>query len=180
MKRLKVLIVVMSVIWAFLLAYTLVKINKVNILRKELERIQAEYDTLTEELEELSEPITLERDNKRVIFTNYGTWANDVDMTASGLSSKDFEINEDGMFTYEDKVVLATANTTRLSWELKSGYNTHELFEEIEFELNGKKYIGIVVDVCGACFGTEKENYQRYDIFTIDNVVGKMEGIIYV
>lgn len=115
-----------------------------------------------------------------VLFTNYGTWDNESkDITASGHSSKDFEINELGMYTYEGKIVLATANTSRWNRSLKSGYNSHELYDLIDFELNGNMFAGIVLDVCGACQGLDNEEIQRYDIYTTSNVVGLTEGLVF-
>ena len=114
------------------------------------------------------------------LFTNYGTWDNEsLDITASGHTSKDFKVNELGMYTYEGKIVLATANSSRWDRSLKSGYNSHELYDLIDFELNGNMFAGIVLDVCGACQGLENEELQRYDIYTTSNVVGLTEGQIF-
>lgn len=114
-----------------------------------------------------------------MLFTNYYTSdGSSGNKTASGLTTNDFKVNEDGFYTYQDKVVLATANTTRLNWSLYKGYKSHELYEELEFELNDKTYKGIVLDVCGACFGINNESEQRYDIFTTHDVIGKKTGVI--
>lgn len=78
-------------------------------------------------------------------------------------------------------IVLATANNDFVGqFNLTNGYRTYELFDEIEFELNDKKYTGIVLDACGSCFGVAGEQYQRFDIFTIGSLFGKAEGYIYV
>lgn len=82
------------------------------------------------------------------------------------------------MYTYQDKVVLATANTTRYKSNLYDGYQSHELYEVLTIEVNNNQYEAIVLDVCGACYGVQGEQYQRYDIFTTGPVIGLQKGKI--
>lgn len=112
-----------------------------------------------------------------VYFTNYhlGDGSSGT-TTASGLQIKDFEVNDDGMYTYDGKVVVATANMTRLPRGIAQGYRSHELYEELSIRLNDKDYKAIVLDVCGACYYMEGEFLQRYDIFVTSNVIGKIIG----
>ena len=112
-----------------------------------------------------------------VYFTNYhlGDGSSGT-TTASGLQIKDFEVNDDGMYTYNGKVVIATANMTRLPRGIAEGYRSHELYEELTIKLNGKEYTGVVLDVCGKCYYAEGEFLQRYDIFTTKNIIGKVIG----
>ncbi len=112
-----------------------------------------------------------------VYFTNYhyGDGSSGT-TTASGLQIKDFEVNEEGMYTYKGKVVIATANMTRLERGIYEGYQSHELYEEFTIQLNNKEYQAIVLDVCGACYYMEGEFLQRYDIFVTKNVIGKEIG----
>lgn len=146
----------------------------------EIQEFKQEVRDLKEEIFELQNEDGLLGGGVSVIFTNYYLGdGSSGETTASGKKISDFDVNEDGFYTYEGKVVLATANTTRLNWSLKQGYRSHELYEEITFELNDKNYTGIVLDICGSCFGTSHENIQRYDIFTVGNVIGKKEGKIY-
>lgn len=116
-----------------------------------------------------------------VYFTNYfmGDGSSGT-TTASGLKVTDFEVNDDGMYTYEGKVVVATANMTRLPRGIAEGYRSHELFEEFTIRLNSKEYQAITLDVCGKCFYTEGEFLQRYDIFTTGNVIGKVIGQVVI
>ena len=116
-------------------------------------------------------------DTTDIIITNYyhGDGSSGT-VTASGKKISDFEVNEQGYYTYEGYVVIATANTTRLKWELQDGYRTHELYEIFTIEIDGQHYQSIVLDVCGSCFGVKGESAQRYDIFTVGNVIGKVEG----
>jgi len=112
-----------------------------------------------------------------VYFTNYhlGDGSSGT-TTASGLRILDFDVNDDGMYTYDGKVVVATANMTRLQRGINEGYKSHELYEEFMIRLNDKEYQAIVLDICGACYGMFDEFLQRYDIFTTKNVIGKVIG----
>lgn len=112
-----------------------------------------------------------------VYFTNYHLGDGSSGFTtASGLRILEFDVNDEGMYTYEDKVVVATANMTRLQRGINEGYKSHELYEEFTIRLNDKEYQAIVLDVCGACYGMFDEFLQRYDIFTTKNVIGKVIG----
>jgi len=112
-----------------------------------------------------------------VYFTNYhlGDGSSGT-TTASGLRIYDFEVNDDGMYTFDGKVVIATANMTRLQRGIVEGYQSHELYEEFSIRLNENEYQAIVLDICGACYGVFDEQLQRYDIFTTSNVIGKEIG----
>lgn len=114
-----------------------------------------------------------------VYFTNYfmGDGSSGT-TTASGLKVTDFEVSEEGWYLYEGKVVVATANITRLKRGIAEGYRSHELYEELTIRLNGKEYQSVVLDLCGACYGVDGEFLQRYDIFTTGNVIGKVVGQI--
>ena len=114
-----------------------------------------------------------------VYFTNYfmGDGSSGT-TTASGLKVTDFEISDEGWYTYKGMIVVATANATRLKRGFGEGYMSHELYEELTLEINGERHLGVVADVCGSCFYTEGEFLQRYDIFTTGNVIGKVIGRI--
>jgi len=127
--------------------------------------------------EEINQMYLKEYRKVDVYFTNYhlGDGSSGT-TTASGLQIKDFEVNEDGMYTYDGKVVVATANMTRLVKGMAEGYKSYELYEEFTIRLNVKEYQAIVLDVCGACYYMEGEFLQRYDIFVTSNVIGKVIG----
>ena len=112
-----------------------------------------------------------------IIVTNYylGDGSSGT-TTASGYQIRDFGVNEEGMYTLMGYIVIATANTTRLERPLFDDYQSHELYEVLTLKFNEKTYKGIVLDVCGACYGVEGEDNQRYDVFTTDGVIGKVEG----
>lgn len=146
----------------------------------DLNKRECEFNSMINPIEELT---TKKKDIKEdsqvtdVYFTNYhlGDGSSGT-TTASGLQIKDFEVNEDGMYTYDGKVVVATANMTRLPRGIAEGYRSHELYEELSIRLNDKDYKAIVLDVCGACYYMEGEFLQRYDIFVTSNVIGKIIG----
>lgn len=122
--------------------------------------------------------ITLPEDEpKAVRFTSYyiGDCSGSGASTSSGLSVDDFEINEMGWYTYQGKVVLATATHQCLEAftgacgkydKLPDGYNIHQLYDELTIFLGGNNYEAIVLDSCGASFW--EEELQRYDIFVKD------------
>lgn len=116
-----------------------------------------------------------------VYFTNYhlGDGSSGT-ITASGLQIKDFEVNDDGMYTYNGKVVVATANMSRLTKGIAEGYKTHDLYEEFTIRLMNKEYQAVVLDVCGACYYMEGEFLQRYDIFVPKNILGKVIGQVVI
>lgn len=133
------------------------------------------------EKEPLECPTQDEFETTDVYFTNYHYGdGSSGDTTASGLQIKDFEVNDEGMYTYDGKVVIATANMIRFPRGIVEGYNSHELFEEFTIRLNDKEYPAIVLDVCGACYGMFDEFLQRYDIFATKNVVGKVIGQVLI
>lgn len=81
---------------------------------------------------------------------------NSGNITASGLSTDNFGINENGWYTYQGKLVIATAST-RLGYTEMRTYN---LYDDINIIIDGIEYNGIVLDVCGAC-----QVYNRIDLF---------------
>ncbi len=182
MIKIAVAILIIQIIGiAFLLGQIKEAEQKLEEHRIQFEKHKQELEDYKKELEDLK---TLERDNSKVevIFTNYYTNDNtgSTNITYSGLTTDKFDVNEDGFYTYENKVVLATANED-LSYRftLKNGYKYNKIGDVIEFELNDKEYVGIVLDACGACFGVSHEKYQRYDIFTTGANFGHKGGFIY-
>lgn len=118
--------------------------------------------------------------NTAVILTNY--YANDGSSgttTASGLSINDFQIHPTlKAYTYNNRIVVATSNMTRLQRPLNAGYRTFELYDEFILEIQGIDYPAVVLDVCGACYGVKGESKQRIDVFTTGSVFGKINGTL--
>lgn len=119
----------------------------------------------------------LETVSTEIFITNYFLGDNSSGTTtASGKQIKDFGINEQGMYTFNGMIVVATANTERLNWPLNEGYRSHSLYSVLNLEIEGTSYEAIVLDICGSCYGVKGEEKQRYDIFTTGNIIGKVDG----
>lgn len=85
-------------------------------------------------------------------YDEYGTG----DTTATGLSPVNFEINQNGWYTYQGKLVIATASN-RLG---TTSMRTYNLYDELTLNIDGVDYSAIVLDVCGACMRD-----SRIDLF---------------
>lgn len=82
----------------------------------------------------------------------YGTG----DTTATGLGPSNFQTNENGWYTYQGKLVIATASN-RLG---ATSMRTYNLYDELTLVIDGIEYDAIVLDVCGAC-----QRHNRIDLF---------------
>lgn len=96
------------------------------------------------------------------IINNYQTrltsfYANDGygtgSCTGTGLCESDFQINENGWYTYQGKLVLATATPYLLNYgyNLADGIETYRYYDELTLNIDGISYQAIVLDSCGAC-----------------------------
>ena len=83
-------------------------------------------------------------------------------VTGSGKSIKDFEVNEYGWYTYNGKLVVATATKYLLNYgfTLSEGVHTYKYWEEITIEIDGVRYEEIVLDSCGHSMHSD-----RIDLF---------------
>ena len=164
-------------------------------MKREVAKIsEEEYIASVVEQRKIAEQKRIEEENKyitqNVILTNYytGDSTGSGTGTSSGLNSSNFQINELGWYTYQDKIVVAAATYVCLYAKtgpcaryksLPSGYNIYNLYEEIIIVYNGVEYNGIVVDSCGASFWKDKSHpVQTYDIFvaTVSGRFGKVAG----
>ena len=97
-------------------------------------------------------------------MTSY--WADDGygtgNCTGSGLCSWDFEVNDKGWYTYQGKLVVATATTylANQGWYLADGVHTYKYGDEITLTIDGVDYQAVVRDSCGNCMKTD-----RIDLF---------------
>ena len=118
-------------------------------------------DTTNEIIKE--EPI-IETNNYQTRLTSF--YSNDgygtSSCTGSGLCENDFQVNENGWYTYQGKLVLATATPYLLNYgfELGTGIETYRYHDELTLKIDGISYQGIVLDSCGACM---RDN--RIDLF---------------
>ena len=83
-------------------------------------------------------------------------------VTGSGKSIKDFEVNEYGWYTYNGKLVVATATKYLLNYgfTLSEGVHTYKYWDEITIEIDGVRYEAIVLDSCGHAMHSD-----RIDLF---------------
>lgn len=95
-----------------------------------------------------------------------------TETTASGLDIDDFQLNTNGWYTYNDKVVIAAAiNRCTLSNQgicgnynqLPENFNQFNIYDEVTIAIEDVEYPAIILDICGASYW--EEEYQRYDIF---------------
>lgn len=128
-----------------------------------------------------------------VMFTNYFVGdGSTTSKTGSGLSTNDFEINEYGFYTFNDKVVLATATEEGLqsSFGVLVNYKVpaddieyYKYFDEVIIEIGGNQMEGIVLDTCGSCMAIQDSDYglNRVDVFVGDKskAFGKVKGKVY-
>lgn len=124
------------------------------------ETIEKEEKSLQEPLNEVKEDIvenveTYITDSYMARLTSYYPEEGET-MTATGLGINDFQVNEKGWFTYNGKLVVATAST-RLGY---TNMRTYNLYDEIVLNIDGIDYNAIVLDVCGACMWD-----NRIDLF---------------
>lgn len=161
--------------------------NVERYLDKKVEQIMFAYDTY-QATQKIKQPV--EEVIQDVVFTSYyvGDSSGSNDTTGSGLTSEDFEVNEKGWYTYEGKVVVATATIECLSSntgacsmynKLPEGYHIKSYFDEMLIKVDGVEYPAIVLDSCGASFWDEEK--QRVDIYVSDEAysVGKVDGSIF-
>ncbi len=78
--------------------------------------------------------------------------------TGSGLEPKDFEVNEHGWFTYQGKLVVATATTylANQGWRVADGVHLRKYYDEITLNIDGVDYRAIVLDSCGSSMQTDR------------------------
>ena len=81
-------------------------------------------------------------------------------VTASGLSTNDFDINSNGWYTYQGKLVIATASYKLKNWTMTDQAHPYNLYDELVINIDGIDYNAIVLDLCGYCMW-----YNRIDLF---------------
>lgn len=125
-------------------------------------------------------PVKAEIEHFRVVYeyetrmtSYYPTRANSS--TGCGLQFNNFDVNEFGWFTYDGRLVVATATDYLLNygWKLADGVRTYEYYQELILEIDGVDYLAVVLDSCGACMTT-----GRIDLFVVDESAIKDTYII--
>ena len=103
----------------------------------------------------------------------YPTRANAA--TGCGLKFTYFDVNENGWFTYDGRLVIATATDYLLNygWKLADGVRTYEYYQELILNIDGVDYLAVVLDSCGLCMQT-----GRIDLFVVNKSAIKDTMII--
>lgn len=84
------------------------------------------------------------------------------DCTGSGKCSWDFGVNDKGWYTYQGKLVVATATTylAYQGWKVNTGVHLYKYYEELVLTIDGIEYDAIILDSCGSSMKTD-----RIDLF---------------
>lgn len=171
-RRLKRWVKVVLAILLILIIWLLIGNQKATI-KKETKKskniIKEEKRIYTKEIVET--PEEQEKEQKEEKQTSYTTrmtsyYTNDGyetgSCTGSGLCAKDFRVNDKGWYTYQGKLVVATATPYLLKYGygLASGVHTYRYYKEITLNIDNVDYKAIVLDSCGNCMIT-----GRVDLF---------------
>ena len=120
---------------------------------------EEETEQETEQEEVVAEVVT--SNNYTTRMTSFYP-AESTNCTGSGLCTWDFDTNENGYYTYNGKIVVATATKMleREGFVLYDGVHTFNYYDELQVNINGVQYSAIVLDSCGNCMKTD-----RIDLF---------------
>lgn len=85
--------------------------------------------------------------------------------TGCGLGIEDFGVNENGWYTYNGQLVVATATNYLLNygWRYSEDVRLYNYYDNLILSINGEDYEAIVLDSCGICMTT-----GRVDLFVTD------------
>ena len=139
--------------------------EKFEKLERNIRNYCGDYGTLESRLEETYiEPVVEVSNEYTTRMTSFYP-AESSDCTGSGLCSWDFGINENGWYTYNGKLVVATATQylANQGWYLADGVHTYRYYDEITLVIDGVEYQAIVLDSCGSSMKTD-----RIDLFVRD------------
>lgn len=150
----------------------------INIQDKNINELKQQIETNNLKIEELNTIIkdkdkNIEELNKKIeenktktvatttpTLTSYrltSYWANDGYQTGSctgtGLCEKDFQVNDKGWYTYQGKLVMATATPYLLKYGYakRDGIKYYKYYDTLTVSINNVDYEAIILDSCGAC-----------------------------
>lgn len=132
--------------------------------REEIEREKkyqplgiVEEESIVEEVQEVPSSYTT-RMTSFYANDGYGTG----ECTGSGKCTWDFEVNDKGWYTYNGKLVVATATTylANQGWSVAHGVHLYKYWEELILTIDGVEYDAIILDSCGSSMRTD-----RIDLF---------------
>lgn len=129
---------------------------------EEVDEVEEEYVEVVEET--YVEPVVEVSNEYTTRMTSFYP-AESSDCTGSGLCSWDFGVNENGWYTYNGKLVVATATQylANQGWYLAPGVHTYRYYDEITLVIDGVEYQAVVLDSCGSSMRTD-----RIDLFVRD------------
>ena len=133
---------------------------------KKVNRIKVDENIIKKEETKKEEPVVEVPQSSSYTTRMTSYWADDGygtgNCTGSGLCSWDFEVNDKGWYTYDGKLVVATATTylANQGWYLADGVHTYKYGDEITLTIDGVDYQAVVRDSCGNCMKTD-----RVDLF---------------
>lgn len=198
------LLVAILLIGWLLMFWEVVSLNAENNALRKANDLLISLQTTVEPSVEIPPVIEAEEQSQDVYFTVYhredGSSTSVVGAnTPDGknrITTDYFEVNDKGFYTYNGKVVVATATheCIKSNYEGCNIYNKYEdgityynYHNEIDIEVDGVRYEAIVLDSCGKSHDKEylkknDEGLNRIDIFIADKKYsfGKAKGKVYV
>lgn len=184
-KWVKILIFMLLIILLIILLFFIKKINvkepikekninikyKKHIYTNENYQLQNEIDNYLEQKrieeikrkeEEIKRLNSMKTYETRLTSYYLGDNTETTTKTGSGLDIYDFEINNNGWYTYQGKLVIATATNYLIKYGFVLGENikTYKYYDELILNIDGIDYQAIVLDSCGSSMTT-----GRIDLF---------------
>ena len=146
----------------------------VAMILKPINVVKAEYKEMTinaqssvkivAKVEEMHNEVenTVQNSYTTRMTSYYSGEAGSGECTGSGLCINDFQVNDKGWYTYQGKLVVATATPYLLKYgfTLYDGVHTYRYGDEITLNIDGVDYQAVVRDSCGNCMRT-----GRIDLF---------------
>lgn len=144
---------------------------KVHIYTNENYQLQNEIDNYLEQKrieeikrkeEEIKRLNSMKTYETRLTSYYLGDNTETTTKTGSGLDIYDFEVNNNGWYTYQGKLVVATATNYLIKYGFVLGENikTYKYYDELVLNIDGIDYQAIVLDSCGSSMKT-----GRIDLF---------------
>lgn len=139
------------------------------------EKSEKQYLQVEDEVKE--EPVIEVPRSKQYRLTSYYTedGYGTTSCTGSGKCTNDFQVNENGWYTYKGKLVVAAATYECLNssygacgkWNTPvEGRKYFKYYEEIQVVIDGTTYDAIVLDSCGASMYLDED---RIDLFVTNS-----------
>ena len=170
------IILILAIISALNKPQTAKNTQHKEIIKKEEKPVREQINSVLEDEPKIEENVVEEKVEEQEppkveISNTYTTrmtsfWANDGygtgSCTGSGLCEWDFQVNDKGWYTYNGKLVVATATTylANQGWFVADGVHLYKYWEELILTIDGVDYEAIILDSCGSSMRTD-----RVDLF---------------